>query len=108
LDTTAVTNYTLYKTNNSDKLKSVMSKKIKNAIDTINPDAVYEPTDVPNLHPFFSERLKNHTVYRLIRDGKIEATDFGIGDVPRYEINGYDLIEAIKSIYSQKHHVKAK
>jgi len=47
-------------------------------------------------------------VYRLIRDGKIKATDVGIGDVPRYEINGYDLIEAIKSIYSQKHHVKAK
>lgn len=66
-------------------------------MEKINKDEIYTPLEIANMNLYLTKTkvTKHQMILRLIRNGRIKATNLGTDQQRRYVVRGKDLLEFI-------------
>lgn len=78
-----------------------MLNQIKKTLSSIKDDELYSPETITEMGAIVNTKLEPSiwVIYRLIKDDKLPAVNFGHGQHARYFVKGVDLKKYIKEIY---------
>lgn len=74
---------------------------IRDRLETIDPKKMYNVPEIVELGVIVNTRFESvdYKVYRVIKDGELPAVNLGSDKMPRWAVEGNDLIEYVTKKY---------